>query len=194
MVALDGTITLLTNCRNRWYSVFLHHKSVETVPADHGDVWALRISKTSMRRKLCALFALCGMALLATGPAWAGDITGVWLTANGESEIEIYACDDALCGRVARILAPIDPQSNPGTDVNNPDPALRTRPILGLEILTGLKPADDPDVWEGLVYNSRDGKTYAVSLTLTGDVLEVEGCVAYILCDSQEWTRVRPPQ
>ena len=124
----------------------------------------------------------------------AGDIAGVWLTANGESEIEIQPCDNGLCGRIVTTFKPSDGQASPANDVNNPDPALRSRPMLGLTILSGLKPAEDPEAWEGLVYNPRDGETYAVFLTLKGDVLEVEGCMAYILCDSQEWTRVPASQ
>ncbi len=145
-----------------------------------------------MWRSLAIFMFMAGATCLATGPALASDLTGVWLTAKGESEIEIAPCGDVFCGKILQILKPHNGQEGPSTDVNNPDPALRSQPILGLTILTGLKSAGDANEWKGSVYNPDDGKNYDVTLTLKhdGDVLNVEGCLAYILCDSQKWTRV----
>jgi len=145
-----------------------------------------------MWRNLLAFMFIAGTICLATGPARAADLAGVWLTADGESEIEIAPCEDAFCGKILQILKPHNGQNGPSTDVNNPDPSLRDQPILGLTILTGLKPSGDPDEWKGKVYNPDDGKTYDVTLALKhgGDMLKVTGCLAYILCDSQKWTRV----
>jgi len=152
----------------------------------------LKLAKVIMWRNLAAFIFIAGGTCLATGPAIAADLTGVWLTANGESEIEIGSCEDAFCGKILQILKPHNGQDGPSTDVNNPDPSLRDQPILGLTILTGLKPSGDADEWKGTVYNPDDGKNYDVTLTLKhdGDVLKVKGCLAYILCDSQKWTRV----
>ncbi len=153
---------------------------------------ALKPAKVIMWRKFTALVFITGLTCL-TDAAMAADLTGVWLTAKGESEIEIAPCGDAFCGKILQILKPHNSQNGPALDVNNPDPALRNQPILGLTILTGLKPAGDPNEWQGSVYNPDDGKSYDVTLTLKhDDVLKVEGCLAYILCDSQKWTRVAP--
>ncbi len=146
-----------------------------------------------MWRSLLALVVMVGMASAPARAVLAAELAGVWLTANSESQIEIAPCDNAYCGRILQVLKPSDP-NGPTTDVKNPDPALRGRPIIGLTILSGLKPSGDPNVWEGSVYNPQDGGTYDVTLTLKGDVLEVEGCMAFVLCDSQNWTRVQSPQ
>jgi hypothetical protein len=45
-------------------------------------------------------------------------------------------CGADWCGRISRIL-----ERQPGwkgNDVNNPDPALKSRPVIGLPILTGF--------------------------------------------------------
>ena len=55
----------------------------------------------------------------------------------------------------------------PAADDKNPDPSLRTRPLIGLRIAHDMRPGDTPDKWTGLFYNSDDGQTYRVSLTLT---------------------------
>jgi uncharacterized protein (DUF2147 family) len=141
--------------------------------------------------QLRALFAIAGLTLFLAGAARAADVAGLWLTAEGESQIEIYPCDSALCGRIAYLKEPFDESGNPKVDENNPDPALRARPVVGLTIMTGLLPADRDNRWQGVIYSPRNGETYNVTLTLEGDRLEIEGCMLYVLCDSQYWTRVR---
>ena len=61
---------------------------------------------------------------------------------------------------------PRDPQGELDRDKNNPDPALRQRPLCGLTILWDLRPAG-PERWQGgWFYNPDDGKTYSVSAQL----------------------------
>lgn len=146
-----------------------------------------------MWRQLLLGALTAGVIALPAGGAMADGLAGVWLTAGGESQIEIAPCGYAYCGRILADLKPADPQSPQEKDVNNPDPTLRDRPIVGITILTGLKPGGDANVWEGSIYNPEDGGTYDVTLTLKGDKLKVEGCMAYVLCDSQTWSRVQNP-
>ena len=85
---------------------------------------------------------------------------------------------------------PLDANGQPKTDVNNPNAGRRDRPLLGLRIMSGLRPEDDEQL-KGRVYNAEDGRVYEVYLTPGRSTMEVEGCVAYVLCGSQVWTRVR---
>lgn len=49
-------------------------------------------------------------------------------------------------------------------DVNNPDPALRSRRLLGMELLSGLKYDKTSNSWEdGQVYDSTHGRTWNAS-------------------------------
>jgi Uncharacterized protein conserved in bacteria (DUF2147) len=89
----------------------------------------------------------------------------------------------------------------PGRDTENPDPALRGRPTLGIPILLGLRPvveqrAEGPQtIWRGQIYNSRNGKTYDASIKpVDADTLHLEGCVlGGLFCGGQSWTRLKPP-
>jgi len=146
-----------------------------------------------MWRRLLLVAVTGGMTALSAGAVLADGLAGVWLTKGGESQIEIAPCGDAFCGRILAELKPADQQNTQTKDVNNPDPALRDRPIAGITILSNLKQGEKPNVWEGSVYNPEDGGTYDVTVTLKGDRLKVEGCMAYVLCDSQIWTRVQMP-
>ncbi len=115
---------------------------------------------------------------------------GIWADEDGQSNIEISQCGDALCGRVVWLREPINANGQPKTDINNPDARQRNRPLLGLTIISGLQPDDDSQL-KGLVYNAEDGKVYDLYLKPKRTTMEVEGCFAFILCGSQTWTRVR---
>jgi uncharacterized protein (DUF2147 family) len=116
---------------------------------------------------------------------------GVWLTDGGRSQISISRCGDNLCGTVVKLAEPYDAQGKPVTDVNNDDPAMRRRPLIGLRILYDFKKVEGEDEWQGQIYNPEDGDYYSGSFEMKGEGLEVEGCVAYIICQSQMWTRVK---
>ena len=145
-------------------------------------------------RSEALLTAFC-LAFLG-GPAAAADVPGTWATAEEKSRIEIVACADAqekLCGSIVWLKEPYDDAGQPKTDRNNPDPALRSRPIIGLPLLSGFAKAAEPGVWEdGRIYNPEDGDTYSCTMTLLDDGrLEVRGYVGLPLFGkSQIWTRV----
>lgn len=114
-------------------------------------------------------------------------VSGLWLTTEKDSVVEIAPCGAALCGRIVRILKP-NP-NGPPRDTNNPNPALRAQPIQGLAILTGFKDAGKN--WEGTAYDPRAGKAYRSYLTLLRDgTLEVKGCIGPF-CRTKSWTRTR---
>ena len=114
-------------------------------------------------------------------------VTGLWLTTEKDSIVEIAPCGPALCGKIMRILKPSP--NGPPKDTNNPDPALRGRPIQGLAILTGFNDAGKN--WQGTAYDPRAGKSYRSYLTLLRDgTLEVKGCVGPF-CRTKSWTRAR---
>src|SRR3954471_17267627 len=124
-----------------------------------------------------------------TGPVFAAaEPTGDWLVAEKTAVIRVMPCapgQPALCGYIVWTKGP------PGTDKNNPDPARRSRSVIGLATILNMKPATG-NKWEGEIYNAEDGKTYSGSIGLLSDnVLRIEGCVLGFLCGGQNWTRTR---
>ena len=100
--------------------------------------------------------------------------------------IQIAPCGQRLCGRIARVL---DTGANvPRTDVNNPDPSRRNRPLVGLQVLSGFR--SGATAWEGgQAYDPKSGSSYKSSLRLNADgSLRVTGCVLFV-CRSKRWTR-----
>jgi uncharacterized protein (DUF2147 family) len=144
--------------------------------------------------------AICAATFLLSGLSFAGSSlaglpadsaaaaepqpTGEWKVANGLANIRIDDCGGGVLWGV------ISWEKEPGTDSNNPDPALRNRPTLGLPILLSMKPTR-PGLWQGEVYNGENGKTYDSKISLTSpDVLRIEGCILGFLCGGEEWTRI----
>jgi uncharacterized protein (DUF2147 family) len=130
--------------------------------------------------------------LLASGKAQPQGILGIWWTEENKGRVEIAKCApprQGLCGTIVWISNPNDAQGRPQTDKKNKDPRLRSRPIIGLAIFEGWRPAGN-NAWRGEVYDPEEGETYDVDISLSGDRLTLKGCVLF-LCDSETWTRYR---
>lgn len=135
-----------------------------------------------MRFMPLAALALLSAAVPATAFA-ATPIAGRYVTEDGAGIVTIGPCGNSVCGKLTTIL-----KKRPGaadTDVNNSDAALRTRPILGLPILTEFKDAGKD--WRGKIYDPRNGKTYKSIVARNADgTLAVKGCIAFF-CQTQTW-------
>jgi len=144
-----------------------------------------------MLRFSCFLFA----ALLAASSACAQSPTpvGVWLHANQRIRIEIAPCGDRLCGKLVWFRWPNDAQGLPLVDLKNPNPVLRTRPLLGLTVLSGLRRASETAWEDGKIYNPDDDENYRAKMSINGDgSLRIRAYVLFLsFGETQIWTRVR---
>ena len=122
-------------------------------------------------------------------------LVGLWLTEDQQAVISIERCPGGdFCGRlVSFVIGPQD-EGKPQIDDRNPDPALRGRPLCGLPMLGGFRPAGGGELSDGWIYNPNNGKTYAVRMTLDGDTrLRLRGYVLMPLFgETQIWTRSAP--
>ncbi len=120
------------------------------------------------------------------------DITGLWATRGLGSIVELSVCEDApdaLCGRIVWLWEAHDSEGRPRTDARNPDDALQARPLVGVEIVHGLRETAT-GVWgEGSLYNPDDGRTYRGVIRLVDGALELRGCALRLLCRMQTWRR-----
>ncbi|MBS0245911.1 MAG: DUF2147 domain-containing protein [Proteobacteria bacterium] len=133
--------------------------------------------------------ALFGLSLMAVAQATM-PVTGTWLSADGGTKVRVSDCGGKLCGKVVWLNEPIDKATGqPKTDKRNADASKRARPLLGVQVVQGMKP-DGDNKWSGQIYNADDGKVYQAHVTLVSDnAMRVQGCVLGILCKSQTWTR-----
>jgi len=141
------------------------------------------------------LACFVGMTIPATTSVAASDsaVLGTYLVENGDAHIELGACGDRLCGSIVWLRRAMDEDGATPLDIYNPEPALRSRPILGLRILEGLEPAAAPGRWVGgRIYDPESGKTYRCKLRFDGeDRVRLRGYVGVsLLGRTTEWTRV----
>ena len=151
--------------------------------------------------RMMAVISLCVAA-----PALGADkdaVLGVWLNQEKDAHIEIVPCDGTFCGRIVWLKEPNYPEGSkdgvPGTpklDHNNPDPALRKTPVIGLVMMHGFEYAGD-NLWKGgKVYDPKNGKTYSGKLRLISrNQLDLRGYIGIsLLGRTAAWTRVEVNQ
>ncbi len=131
----------------------------------------------ALRLAGCVLLVAC-----AGSRAAERDVSGCWVPEARDSVLLIEVLPATVRGSVAALqyprFRPGEGIGTPGatrTDVANPDPALRDRPMLGLEILHGF--AWDGDAWRGRVYDPISGNTYACRLDVDHGRLEIHGYI-----------------
>lgn len=134
--------------------------------------------------------------LLLASPAAAQDPApvGVWLHPNGRIEIEIEPCGDRLCAQIIWLKRPYGDDGLPLADVKNKDPALRTRPLLGLNVMQGLRDAGENNWEDGEIYNPDDGENYRAQMSTekNGDLRIRAFVLLPMLGRTLIWTPVRP--
>ncbi len=144
-----------------------------------------------MRR---ARWAAVAAAILLAATASAADPSGRWWVEGGAAQVEVDRCETGLCGRVVWLRSPFGDDGCALRDVENPDDALRVRPVMGLTILEGLLvDPERPDVWrDGRIYDPGSGRTYRVVVrAVDADRLEVRGYLGFeLLGRTTTWRRV----
>ena len=106
------------------------------------------------------------------------DILGYWMTAQNNLKVQVYKVNGEYRGKIIWFEEKgYKAKMNDCRDEMNPNPALRDRKILGLEVLTNLHYEADEDNWEGgTIYDSNSGHSYdsvinmntASTITVTG--------------------------
>lgn len=119
---------------------------------------------------------------LITTMGYAQDIKGKWLTEAGDAQVEIYEQNGKVNGKIVWL------EKGPDTkDVHNKDEKMRTRKLMGVNILSGL--TKKKEKWEGgRIYNPKNGKDYKCSIWMEGNKLKVRGYIGF-LYETQTWTR-----
>lgn len=138
---------------------------------------------------LILLFTLISFAGLAQNK---NAIIGKWINSAGEAHVDITKRGEKYFGRIVWLKDPKDEKGNIKTDLKNPDPSLRSKPILGLEILKNFV-FEDGKWTDGKIYDPKSGKTYSCNMSMKGrDILNMRGYVGISLIGrSETWKRVK---
>lgn len=118
----------------------------------------------SLKFLFLVIVTLSGAVITQAQPKARERICGKWENKEKTLRIQIYMVKNDFR---AKIIWFSDTEGKPMSywkDKRNPNPALRNRTILGMEILRGLKYNDEEKTWEnGMVYDSKHGKEWNAS-------------------------------
>ena len=138
--------------------------------------------------KIRAFSAAVMLAATTAFGANPNNVIGPWQTDGNSSSVDIFRCGEKLCGKIVWLKNPNyvsssdGPVGMPKVDRKNPDPALRNRPIIGLQVIEGLTATGD-NRWEhGACYDPESGNSYQCKMRLERpDRLEVRGFIGISL-------------
>ena len=161
------------------------------------------MNRTSTAVKIFLASIACIVLTFASSAHAAGEnrILGIWNDEENDAQIEIFRCGGKYCGKITWINKPFysaDEERSkaglPRTDDNNPNPDLRSHPIIGLQIMSGFEYAGGYSWGGGKLYDPKSGMTYSGKMTLvSSDRLELRGYVIFPLFGrTSSWTRVHP--
>jgi hypothetical protein len=153
--------------RNLWTqpAPILHIFSTKTWPLSVGQA-----RSKSMKFEGPFLFALILGVITSTiasaqtsPPAQSQLLLGAWALGDpNDTAFKFEPCGPQFCARVVALGAP-GPDSVAATDTLNPNPALRNRPVCGMQVIRGL--TADQNGWRGgTAYNPGDGTDVRFSI------------------------------
>ena len=141
---------------------------------------------------MTAIMLLVGTMTYAQNTA--DDLVGLWEPSSGKGRVKIEKIGDKYYGKVVWLRIPIDPETNQKKlDKANPDPALRSRPRLGLRLLKDFV-FDGDGVWSGgTIYDPESGSTYNCKITMTdNNTLSIRGYIGVSLFGKTDtWKRMK---
>jgi uncharacterized protein (DUF2147 family) len=132
---------------------------------------------------LLAATLLASVGAFAASPA---ATTGDWQTRAG-SVIRIQPCGPSVCAIVVKLPT----EAPETTDTENPNPALRTRPLCGLTVGSGFHQDDPTHLSGGHLYDPKSGHTYKGTITADDNTLHLRGYIGISLFGrSDTWKRI----
>lgn len=129
------------------------------------------------------LAALGLFLLVGTAQAQTSDPSGTYLSESGETRVRVAKCGQAYCGTIIAV-------QGESKDVNNPDPKLKERNLVGVQMISNIQPSGEG--FTGQLYNYKDGRTYTGKMSFAGgNAMQLSGCVlGGLICRSQTWKKV----
>ena len=97
-----------------------------------------------------AILALTLVMLTLPASSQPADPSGTYLSETGETRVRIARCGGAYCGTIISV-------QGEAKDVNNPDPKLKGRNLVGIQMISNIQPTAEG--FTGQLYNYKDGKT-----------------------------------
>lgn len=142
--------------------------------------------------KKLVLILLISIAILPVFAQGADRILGLWFNGEKSSKIEISQAEDgSYVGKIVWLKKPLDKAEKPKTDNKNPNKELRNRPLMELQVLSGLSYDGKGKYSGGRIYDPKSGKTYSAKAEmLNNNTLALRGFIGISLAGRTDtWIR-----
>jgi len=137
---------------------------------------------------LC-LLAVNFTSAFAGSPDSKSSVYGEWIPPDQDAIIRIEPCHQNTMSLCATLIKHAY-SSLSTADAQNPNGTLKDRPLIGINILSNLKPNNRKNWRGGKLYDPRTGKSYFAKLKLLGqDKIQISGCIGPGLCKGYVWHR-----
>lgn len=108
------------------------------------------------------------------------DLVGTWMSIDNNVKVQVYKQNNQFRAKVIwfnHLLSESKTPMHLSLDTNNPNPALRNRKILGMEILDGLQYNSKTQEWiNGKIYDASSGRYWSsCAKLLDNGILKVRG-------------------
>jgi uncharacterized protein (DUF2147 family) len=162
-----------------------------------GEIRMIRRHVPALRRLAqitAVLAALAAPVFAQTATPDPSGVLGLWLSEKQKVLVDIYRCEDELCGKIVWLAKPFHKTGYFKRDSKNPDPKLRDRGWCGIEVIRGLKPENDSTWRNGDFYFPKEGKTFDIDIEKkSDDQLKFRAYLGLrFLGKSEIWTRPEP--
>ncbi|RTL68815.1 MAG: DUF2147 domain-containing protein [Hyphomicrobiales bacterium] len=116
-------------------------------------------------------------------------LVGLWIDHTGRGAVEITPCGGSLCGHIAWLKDPNQPDGKPLVDAKG-------RPVCGLQIIGEVKQQSDGSWDNGWIYDPERDEQFSVELRLKAkDQLQVHGYLGIkLMGETYQWKRAQPNQ
>jgi uncharacterized protein (DUF2147 family) len=127
--------------------------------------------------KALALIFFINLGFTAPADKGCDQICGKWLSSEKNLMVEVYKTGDQFKAKIVWFNDDPSKPMDEWRDTKNPNPALRTRRILGLNVLSDLKYDVRNNSWEdGMIYDAKNGKQWNASAYINKEgLLKVKG-------------------
>jgi uncharacterized protein (DUF2147 family) len=127
--------------------------------------------------KLGILLLLIVISTKLYAQAGCDKICGKWESSEKNLIVEVYKIANDYKAKIIWFNAGSEKLMQNWVDENNPDKALRSRKLLGMNVLTGLNYVPGSNSWEnGMIYDAKHGREWNASAYITDKgVFKVKG-------------------
>jgi uncharacterized protein (DUF2147 family) len=149
-----------------------------------------------MRRGLIIGIVFVLISVLQVSAQKKDDILGYWLDEKQETVVRIYEDNGLYFGKIEWVKDSLDVFGNIRRDVLNDEPELRSRTVLGADMLIGFE-WDGEGAWrKGEIYYYQTGNDYNGKIYLDEGKLKLKGyfSILFFLGRTKTWERLDNPK